>query len=276
MNAHRSTFASLLIFLLLAGVSYGQVSVASVPQQLRQAEPPPASATAAELETTGDDLHARKYFADALDYYQAANAKASSARLLNKIGMMNLLLMRADAARKDFERALKIDPNYADAYNNLGAVEYQDHRLKPAIKRYQQAIALNPEFATYHSNLGTAFMERKEFDKAAAEYARALQIDPDVFEHRGSAGISARFPSPVLAPANYIRSHRAPRLRRRRIWSRSGPRRLPPCGHSARQSRGHIAASPERQQYRRRRSRLPSRSGPPASGSSSWWRVCPC
>jgi tetratricopeptide (TPR) repeat protein len=196
MNAHRFTFASLLLIGLLAGIACGQVSVASVPQQLRQAEPPPASASAAQLETTGDDLHARKYFADALDYYQAANAKDSSARLLNKIGMMNLLLMRGDAARKDFERALKMEPNYADAYNNLGAVHYQDHQLKPAIKQYQKAIALNPAFATYHSNLGTAYMERKEFDKAAAEYARALQLDPDVFEHRGSAGISARFPSP--------------------------------------------------------------------------------
>src|SRR5437868_14568276 len=116
MNAHRSTFASLLIFLLLAGVSYGQVSVASVPQQLRQAEPPSASATAAQLETTGDDLHARKYFADALDYYEAANKKQPSARIMNKIGMMNLLLMRLDSSKKDFERALKMDPNYADAY----------------------------------------------------------------------------------------------------------------------------------------------------------------
>jgi tetratricopeptide (TPR) repeat protein len=196
MKAHRTTLVSLLAVLLLAGISSGQVSVASVPQQLRQAEPPPASASAAQLEATGDDLHARKYFADALDYYQAANNKEPSARLLNKVGMMNLLLMRVDAARKDFEHALKLDPKYADAYNNLGAVEYQDHRLKPAIKRYQQAIELNPAFATYHSNLGTAYMERKEFDKAASEYARALQIDPDVFEHRGSAGISARFPSP--------------------------------------------------------------------------------
>jgi len=196
MNAHRSITASLLAVLLLAGIACGQESVASVPQQLRQAEPPPASATAAQLETTGDDLHARKYFADALDYYEAANKKQPSARIMNKIGMMNLLLMRLDSSKKDFERALKMDPNYADAYNNLGAVEYQDHRLKPAIKRYQQAIAINPEFATYHSNLGTAYMERKQFDKAAAEYARALQIDPDVFEHRGSAGISARFPSP--------------------------------------------------------------------------------
>jgi len=196
MNAHRSTFPSLLAVLLLAGVAFGQVSVASVPQQLRQAEPPPASATASQIETTGDDLHAHKYFADALDYYEAANKKEPSARLMNKIGMMNLKLMRLDSSKKDFERAIKMDPNYADAYNNLGAVEYQDHRLKPAIKRYQQAIALNPAFATYHSNLGTAYLERKEFDKAAAEYARALQIDPDIFEPHSGVGISARFPSP--------------------------------------------------------------------------------
>ena len=196
MKAHRTSIASVLALLLLAGIACGQTSVASVPQQLRQAEPPPASASVTQLEATGDDLHAHKFFADALDYYQAANAKQPSARLMNKIGMMNLLLLRIDSSRKDFERAIKMDPNYADAYNNLGAVHYQDHQLKQAIKQYQKAITLNPEFATYHSNLGTAYMERKEFDKAAAEYARALQIDPDVFEHRGSAGISARFPSP--------------------------------------------------------------------------------
>src|SRR4051812_5845035 len=109
MKAHRTTLVSLLAVLLLAGISSGQVSVASVPQQLRQAEPPPASASAAQLEATGDDLHARKYFADALDYYQAANNKEPSARLLNKVGMMDLLLMRVDAARKDFEHALKLD-----------------------------------------------------------------------------------------------------------------------------------------------------------------------
>lgn len=196
MNAHRIIFAAILAVLLLTGIVSGQVSVASVPQQLRQAEPPPASATALQLEATGDDLHAHKYFADALDYYQAAMSKQPSAQLMNKIGMMNLLLLRIDASRKDFERAIKMYPDFADAYNNLGAVYYQDHQVKQAIKQYQKAIALNPVFATYHSNLGTAYMERKEFDKAASEYARALQIDPDVFEHRGSAGISARFPSP--------------------------------------------------------------------------------
>jgi tetratricopeptide (TPR) repeat protein len=195
MSAHRFSIA-LAAVLCFAGLASAQTTVASVPQQLRQAEPPPASASPALLEATGDELHAKKYFADALDYYQAANAKEPTAQRMNKVGMMNLLLMRIDAATKDFERAIKMDPNYADAYNNLGAAYYQDHQVKQAVKQYKKAIALFPESATYHSNLGTAYMERKEFDKAASEYARALQIDPDVFEHRGSAGISARFPSP--------------------------------------------------------------------------------
>jgi len=195
MNAHRSIVA-LAVILLFAATASAQTSVAAIPQQLRQAEPPPASSSAAQLEAAGDDLHAKKYFADALDYFQAANTKEPSARLLTKMGMMNLLLMRVDASRKDFERAVKLDPKYADAYNNLGAVYYHDHQLKEAIKQYQKAITINPAFATYHSNLGTAYMERKDFDKAASEYARALQIDPDVFEPHEGTGIPAQFSSP--------------------------------------------------------------------------------
>ena len=196
MKGHR-LFAASAALLLLCTVAPAQTSVASVPQQLRQAEPPPASASADQLEATGDELHGKKFFADALDYYQAANAKQPSARLVNKMGMMQLKLMRIDASRKEFERAIKMDPNYADAYNNLGAVYYQDHQVKQAIKQYQKAININPAFATYHSNLGTAYMERKDFDKAASEYARALQLDPDIFEPHPGTGISARFASPT-------------------------------------------------------------------------------
>jgi tetratricopeptide (TPR) repeat protein len=196
MTAHRFA-VTLAAVLLCAGIASAQTTVASVPQQLRQAEPPPASASADQLELTGDELHSKKYFADALDYYQAANTKHPSARVMTKIGMMNLQMARVDASRKDFERAIKMDPSYADAYNNLGAVYYHDHQLKEAIKQYQKAIAINPAFATYHSNLGTAYMERKEFDRAAAEYARALQIDPDIFEPHAGTGIPAQFSSPA-------------------------------------------------------------------------------
>ena len=195
MSARRFAIA-LAAILSLGGIAFAQTTVASIPQQLRQAEPPPASASPAQLQATGDELSAKKFFADAIDYYQAAYAKQPSAELANKMGMMQLKLIRNDAAQKDFERAIKIDPKYAVAYNNLGAAYYQDHQIKKAIKAYQKAIELYPAAATYHSNLGTAYMERKEFDKAATEYAHALQLDPDIFEPHQGIGISARFPGP--------------------------------------------------------------------------------
>jgi tetratricopeptide (TPR) repeat protein len=203
MTAHRFAI-TLAAVLLFAGVASSQTNVASIPQQLRQAEPPPASASAAQLEATADELSARKFFADALDYYQAANTKEPSARLCTRMGMMNLLLMRFEASRKDFERAIKVDPDYADAHNNLGTIYYQNQQLKQAIREYQKAIALNPAQATYHSNLGTAYLERREFDKAAAEYARALQLDPDIFEPHPGTGISARFDPTDRARFHYV------------------------------------------------------------------------
>jgi tetratricopeptide (TPR) repeat protein len=203
MSAHRFV-VTLAAIVLFAGVASAQTNVASIPQQLRQAEPPPASASAAQLEATADELSAKKFFADALDYYQAANAKQPSAKLFTRMGMMNLLLMRFDASRKDFERAVKLDPNFADAHNNLGTIYYQNQQLKQAIREYEKAIALNPAQATYHSNLGTAYLERKEFDKAASEYARALQIDPDIFEPHPGTGISARFDPSDRARFHYV------------------------------------------------------------------------
>ena len=90
---------------------------------MRRAEPPPADAAVAELEARGDTLRAEKSYLDALDYYRAALAKEpNSARLYNKIGINELQMARFGEARKDFERAIKNDRQFADAYNNLGVI----------------------------------------------------------------------------------------------------------------------------------------------------------
>src|SRR5205085_5726505 len=62
-------------------------TTAVVPQQIRRAEPPAKNASAAELEESGDQLRAQNDYADAIDYYRAAMAKADSAALHNKIGI---------------------------------------------------------------------------------------------------------------------------------------------------------------------------------------------
>src|SRR5579862_5798952 len=116
-----------------------QVEVSS--PAVRRAETPPAEAPAAELEQRGDLLRAEKSYLDALDYYRAALVKKpNDAALYNKIGINELQMGRFSEARKDFERSIKTDKQFADAQNNLGVIYYLQKKYGAAIKRYEDAI----------------------------------------------------------------------------------------------------------------------------------------
>ncbi len=188
------------LFVLSAGVS-GQAShseqVQIMPPQLRTIDPPSAEASAADLENRGDQLRAQKLYLDALDYYRAAmNKDKASPRLLNKIGIAQLLMQRYAEARKSFEHSIKSDRKFADAYNNLGVVMYEQRKYGAAVKEYRKAIAIDASSASFFSNLGAALFSKKEFEPAVKAYQKAVEIDPDVFERSSRGGVQAQLPSP--------------------------------------------------------------------------------
>jgi tetratricopeptide (TPR) repeat protein len=155
--------------------------------------PPPENATLAELEVQGDDLRAQKSFLDAIDYYRAALKKSDNAVLHNKVGMCLLQLKRDVEARREFNRAIRLNKNYAEAYNNLGALYYNNRRYVASAREYKKAIKLNNLNASFHSNLGGAYFSMKDFDRAVKEYQRAVKLDPDIFQRQSSsAAISIR------------------------------------------------------------------------------------
>jgi tetratricopeptide (TPR) repeat protein len=167
------------------------------PPPMRRAEPPAAGASAEELEKKADELRGGKDYLDAIDYYREALVKQpASAPIHNKAGITELMLQRYNDARKDFERAIRLDREDADAYNNLGVIFYMEKREGKAIKQYEKAVALRPDSASFYSNLGAAYFSRKEFDKAMEAYSQAARIDPDIFDHASHNGIAARMSSP--------------------------------------------------------------------------------
>lgn len=171
-----------------------QVQVAPPP---RNSEAPSPSATAEELELRGDVMRARKSYLNAVDYYEAALAKApNNSRIYNKAGIVELELQRYREAGKCFNHAIKADRNSPDAYNNLGVVDYLEKKNRRAIKQYKKAIHLNPGSASFYSNLATAYFALKEFEAASEAYAKAMQLDPDIFDHTSRNGVAGRISSP--------------------------------------------------------------------------------
>ena len=167
------------------------------PPTVRRAEPPSPNASAEELEKRGDELRGQKSYLDALDYYRAALARnPNNAPVYNKAGIAELLLQRYKEAGKDFERAIRIDHEYADAVNNLGVIDYEAKKYGKALKHYKEAIRLRPDSASFYSNQGAAYFGKKEFEKASESYAKALQLDTDILERTSHNGVSAQLPSP--------------------------------------------------------------------------------
>jgi tetratricopeptide (TPR) repeat protein len=176
----------------------GQLQVAQVaPPPLHRVEPPSPEASAEALEQRGDQLQGEKNYLDAIDYHRAAlRKKPGSASLLNKIGMSELMLRRLREARKNFEQALKMDRNYANAYANLGVVYYEDRSYGRSIKFYDKAIALQPDTAVFYNNRGASYFNKRQYERASLDYAKAIELDPDIFEPSSRAGVQASIPSP--------------------------------------------------------------------------------
>ena len=160
--------------------------------------PDPLTASAAKLEVAADVLRARRFPADALEYYNYALQRGGDqALLLNKMGVTELELQNMMAARAYFTRAVKVKKKNADGWNNLGAVEYLQRRYRNAVSDYDRAIKINKKESSFHSNLGTAYFDMKQFESARKEFEIALKLDPEMFERRRmAAGVTAHLLSP--------------------------------------------------------------------------------
>ncbi len=141
-------------------------------------------------ETRGDIYMARKMYREAIESFREGSPKDPV--LLNKTGIAYHQMMQLDTARKYYEQAIKLKPDYTEAINNVGTVYYAKKSFRRAMTWYKRALKLapdDPKSASIYMNLGTAEFARKQYQRAAADYQTAMRLDPDVFEHHSSTGI---------------------------------------------------------------------------------------
>ncbi|HXR88639.1 MAG TPA: tetratricopeptide repeat protein, partial [Stellaceae bacterium] len=90
----------------------------------------------------------------------------------------------------DYDKAIALRPDYAEAYYNRANVLHEQKRLEAAIADYGRAISFKPDHAAAYNNRGFALHELKQPDAAIADYNRAIAIKPDyaaAYNNRGLA-----------------------------------------------------------------------------------------
>ena len=96
---------------------------------------------------------------------------------------------RMPDAVSEYQAALRIYPNYAEAHNNLGAILLQSGRTDEAVAEYQAAVRLDPDYPDAHSNLGGALSRLPgRLSEAAAELETAVRLDPENARRRAALG----------------------------------------------------------------------------------------
>jgi tetratricopeptide (TPR) repeat protein len=85
------------------------------------------------------------------------------------------------AALSKYDKAIKADPNSAEAYYGKAEAGVLVSKLsvEEIIALYKKAISLDPKNPFYYSSLGAFCVDVGQFNEAEAAYNKAAEADPD-------------------------------------------------------------------------------------------------
>jgi tetratricopeptide (TPR) repeat protein len=119
---------------------------------------------------------------------EAIRLKPDYAEAFNNRGNARQAKGDLDGALQDFNEAIRLKPNEALPFNNRGIARKVKGDLDGALADYDQAIRLKPNEALPFNNRGTARKVKGDLDGALADYDQAIRLKPDyanAFYNRG-------------------------------------------------------------------------------------------
>ena len=83
-----------------------------------------------------------------------------------------------DRALEDYDRAILLNPSFANAYNNRGVIYRLKGEYDRAIKDYDEAIWLDSNVPASFYNRGIAYSETQDYDNALGDFDVVLRFNP--------------------------------------------------------------------------------------------------
>ena len=124
------------------------------------------------------------------DYDKAIALNPDAAEAYNNRGVAYGVKGDHDQAIQDYDKAIALNPDDAEAYYNRGVTYGEKDEHARAIQDYDKAIALNPDHAKAYCNRGVAYKKKGELARAIQDYDKAIALKPDAaeaYQNRGMA-----------------------------------------------------------------------------------------
>lgn len=107
------------------------------------------------------------------------------------------------AAIESYDTAIRLNPANADTHYNRGNALHALHQFQAAVESFDRAIQLKPSFADAWNNRGNSMLSLRQFAEAVASYDHAVQLNPrhaEAFHNRGSAlNILQQYPAAIAS-----------------------------------------------------------------------------
>jgi tetratricopeptide (TPR) repeat protein len=123
-------------------------------------------------------------------FQQAIKIKPDYAEAYYNLGVAYQKNDHLNDALNNYEKAIELKHSYPQAHNNVGLINLNIGKLDLAVTSLEWAVAYSPNYAEAHNNLGAAFLEQMLYEKAMEQYEKAININPSYAIALNNLGIS--------------------------------------------------------------------------------------
>lgn len=95
-------------------------------------------------------------------------------------GAAHIAKKEYDQAIACFDKAIEIEPSFAQAYCNRGTAYYEKGQYDRAILDFDKAIEIDSDFAGAYYNRAGAYFHKKEYDKILQDVLKAQRMGHNV------------------------------------------------------------------------------------------------
>ena len=132
----------------------------------------------------------KKYVKAIEDFDHAIKLKSDYADAYFCRGVAKGSLGRDEEVIEDCDHAIKLNPNHTEAYNNRGVAKGLLGEHEKAIEDFDHAIKLNPDYADAYYYRGKAKSKLGRDEEAIEDFDQAIKLNPDhltAYYYRGKA-----------------------------------------------------------------------------------------